>query len=161
MRYVHPEPLAEGRGDGVGGVYPAVSVDHVLRDLLSVDAVYGVPDVLARGDDEAEREQDHHRDGVVETEHRGVDVHVGDLDEVLEATEDIQHLAGLLLLVAALTKLTLIHFEAFFSLALFSILFYYKNYYYYYFPSVVMLSAVLASTLTEESLFVPEKTHHL
>ena len=120
MRHVHPEPLAEGRGDGVGGVYPAVGVDHVLWDLLGVDTVYGVPDILTRGDNEAERQQDHHRDGVVEAEHRGVDVHVGDLDEVFEATEDIQHLAGRLLLVAALTKLTLIHLEAFFSRALLS-----------------------------------------
>ena len=33
-------------GDGVGGVYPAVGVDHVLGDVVGVDAVDGVAHVL-------------------------------------------------------------------------------------------------------------------
>lgn len=86
---------------------PTVSVDHVLRDFLGVDTIDGVSDVLAGCDDETEGEEDHHRNGVVETEHGGVDVDVGDFDEVLEAAEDIQHLAGFF--GAALNKLTFMH----------------------------------------------------
>ena len=65
-RVSHLEPglFPECAGDGVGGVDPAVSVDHVLamsrvmikgdvwahlRDVIGVDAVYGVTHVLRGG----------------------------------------------------------------------------------------------------------------
>lgn len=94
MRYVHTKLLIKRRRDGVRGMDPAVRVDDILGYLLGVDAVYRVADVLAGRHDQTEGEEDHHRDGVVETEDRGVDVYVGDFDEVLEASEDIQHLGG-------------------------------------------------------------------
>ena len=33
-------PLPESAGYGVGGVYPAVGVQHILGDVLGVDAVF-------------------------------------------------------------------------------------------------------------------------
>ena len=33
-------PLPESAGNGVGGVYPAVGVQHILGDVLGVDAVF-------------------------------------------------------------------------------------------------------------------------
>ena len=42
-------PLPESAGYGVGGVYPAVGVDHVLGDVVGVDAVDGVTHVLRGG----------------------------------------------------------------------------------------------------------------
>ena len=43
-------------GDGVGGVYPAVGVDHVLGDVVGVDAVDGVTHVLRGGHHDGEGE---------------------------------------------------------------------------------------------------------
>lgn len=48
VRYDHTNLLLECRLDGVRRVDPAVSVEHVLRYILSVNAVNGVPDVLSR-----------------------------------------------------------------------------------------------------------------
>ena len=62
-----------------------------LRNVLGVDAVNGVANVLPRRHDEREGEQAHHREGVVQPEYRAVDVDVADLDQVLEAAEDVQH----------------------------------------------------------------------
>ena len=62
-----------------------------LRNVLGVDAVDGVAHVLPRRHDEREGEQAHHREGVVQPEYRAVDVDVADLDQVLEAAEDVQH----------------------------------------------------------------------
>lgn len=72
-------------------MYPAEGVEHVLGDVLGVDAVDGVAHVLAGRHDEAERDQDHDGDAIVQSEHGRVDVDVADLDEVLEAPEDVEH----------------------------------------------------------------------
>ena len=56
-----------------------------------MDTVDGVAHVLPRRHDEREGEQGHHREGVVQPEYRAVDVDVADLDQVLEAAEDVQH----------------------------------------------------------------------
>ena len=61
-------PLPEGAGDGVGGVDPAVGVQHVLGNVLRVHAVYGVADVLPRGHDQAEGQEEGDRGAVVESE---------------------------------------------------------------------------------------------
>lgn len=91
MGHLEPDLLEVGTVDRVGGVDPAVGVEDVLGDILGVDAVDGVPDVLSRRHNEAEREQDHHRDAVVQPEDGRVDVDVADFDEVLEASEYVQH----------------------------------------------------------------------
>ncbi len=96
MRHVDAYPLPECAGDGVGGVDPAVRVEHVLWDVFGVDAVDGVAHVLPSGDDQGEGQQAHDREGVVEPEDGAVDVHVAHLDQVLQAAEDVQHLGGFL-----------------------------------------------------------------
>ena len=73
---------------------PAVSVENVLRNILGVDAVDGVADILSRGHNQAESQQYHHRDAVVQSEYRRVDVDVTDFDQVLETTEYVEHVGG-------------------------------------------------------------------
>jgi len=73
-------------------VYPAVRVQHVLGQILAVNAVDGVADVLAGGDDQRERYQQDDREAVVQAEHGAVDVDVRDLYEALQAAEYVQHL---------------------------------------------------------------------
>ncbi len=99
--HVDAYPLPEGTGYGVGGVDPAVRVEHVLWDLLGVDAVDGIAHVLTGGDNQGEgnQEADCHR--VVHPEDRRVYRDMADLDEALEASEHIQHLGFPLLLLLA------------------------------------------------------------
>jgi len=80
-----------GTVDRVGGVDPAVCIKDVLWDILGVDAVDRVADILSRRHNEAEGQQDHHRDGVVQPEDGRVDVDVADFDQVLETAEYVQH----------------------------------------------------------------------
>lgn len=79
---------------GERGVYPAERVEDILRDLLGVDAVYGVPHVLPGGHYEAERDQNGHCNGIVQSEDGRIDVDVADPDESLEPSENIQHLTS-------------------------------------------------------------------
>ena len=62
---------------------PAVGVEHVLGQILAVNAVDRIADVLARRHDQGERDQQDDRQAVVEPEYRGVDVDVRDLYEAL------------------------------------------------------------------------------
>lgn len=77
--------------DGVRGVYPTVSVEHVFRYVLGVHTVDRVADVLARGDNQAERGQQHHSQTVVHPEHGRVNVHVADFYQALQAPEHVKH----------------------------------------------------------------------
>lgn len=54
-------------GNGERGVDPAVGVHHVQRDLVH-DAVDGIADVLATGDEQREGDQDDYRRLVVQPE---------------------------------------------------------------------------------------------
>ena len=47
--HVDTDPLPEGAGDRVRGVDPAVRVQHVLRNVLSVNTVDGVAHILPVG----------------------------------------------------------------------------------------------------------------
>ena len=49
MSHIDPDPLPEGAGDGVGGVDPAVRVQHVLWNVLGVNTVDGVAHILPEG----------------------------------------------------------------------------------------------------------------
>ena len=49
MGHIDPDPLPEGAGDGVGGVDPAVRVQHVLWNVLGVNTVDGVAHILPEG----------------------------------------------------------------------------------------------------------------
>ncbi|GFV74936.1 hypothetical protein TNCV_1041741 [Trichonephila clavipes] len=80
-----------GRRYGVCGVYPAVGVDYVRRNVRSVDAVDGIPHVLLGGHHNAKGEQHQHGKRVVQSEHFIVDVGSGHLHEALEAAKNIQH----------------------------------------------------------------------
>ncbi len=50
--HINSYPLPEGTGNGVGGVDPTVSVEHILGDLLCVNAVDGISHILPGGDNE-------------------------------------------------------------------------------------------------------------
>jgi len=91
MRDFEADLLEVGAVDGVGRVDPAVGVEDVLGDILGVDAVDGVADVLSRRHDETERQQNHHRDAVVQPEDGRVYVDVADFDEILQTPEYVQH----------------------------------------------------------------------
>lgn len=91
MGHFEADLFEVGAVDGVGRMDPAVGVKDVLGDILGVDAVDGVADVLSRRDDETERQQDHHRDAVVQPEDGRVYVDVADFDEILQTPEYVQH----------------------------------------------------------------------
>ena len=58
---------------------------------LGVDAVYGVPHILAGGDNQAECQQTNDGEGVVQSEDGRVNVHVADLDQGLQPPEYVNH----------------------------------------------------------------------
>ena len=76
---------------GVSRMDPAIGVEDVLGDILGVDAIDGVADVLSRRHDETERQQNHHRDAIVQPEDGRVYVDVADFDEILQTPEYVQH----------------------------------------------------------------------
>ena len=84
-------PLPESAGYGVGGVYPAVGVQHILGNVLGVDTVYGVPDVLPGGHDKREGEEKSDSSTVVEPEDARVYGGVMGLDKALESSEYLEH----------------------------------------------------------------------
>ena len=89
--HVHTDPLPEGTFHRVRGMNPAVSVEHVLWYIFRVNTIDGVADVLARGHDQAERDQHHNCERVMEAKHGRIYVDVADLYEILEAAENVQH----------------------------------------------------------------------
>ena len=62
-----------------------------LRNILGMNAVYGVAHVLPRGHQEAEGEAGHDGDGVVQPEDARVDLDVGELHEALQPPQQVQH----------------------------------------------------------------------
>ncbi len=80
MCHVEPDPLPEGTGYRVRGVDPAEGVEHLLRDVFCVDAVYWVADVLFCRHNEREGKHARRCHGVVQSEHPRVDVDVGDTE---------------------------------------------------------------------------------
>lgn len=84
--------LLVGGGNGVGAVYPAVGVEHVLGQILAVYAVDRIADVLAGRHYQRERDQQDYRKAVVETKDGRVDVDVRYFNEALQAAEYVQHL---------------------------------------------------------------------
>ena len=89
VRHLHAHLLAEEALERVGGVDPAVGVQHILGDVLGVDAVYGVADVLARRHDQTERDQQDHRYRVVQPKYRRVDVYIVHFNEILQSTKNV------------------------------------------------------------------------
>ena len=87
MRNIHPNSLPVGRAESVGGVDPAVGVQHILGDVLGVDAVDGVAHVLPGGDKEREGEASHHRDRVMKPEDARVDLDMGKLHQTLQSAK--------------------------------------------------------------------------
>ena len=74
MGDVHPNPLPVSGAQGVRGVDPAVSVEHLFGYFLGMNTHDGSTDVLARGHDEREGQEDHHRHAVMQPEHATVRV---------------------------------------------------------------------------------------
>ena len=72
--HVDAHPLPVGGAEGVGGVDPAVGVQHLLGDVPGVNAHDRSPHVLAAGDDECEGEEDDGGDLVVQAEHASIGV---------------------------------------------------------------------------------------
>lgn len=75
------------------GVDPTVGVHHSQRNLVH-DAVDRVTDILTRGDQQREGDQDDHRGLVVHPKHIVVDAHLVDLQQALDGPKDIKHLGG-------------------------------------------------------------------
>ena len=65
VRHVNAYPFPMGGREGVGGMDPAVGVEHVFGYFFGVHAHDGGTDVLAGGDDEREGQKGHHRHPVV------------------------------------------------------------------------------------------------
>lgn len=80
------------RGYRVRAVYPAVSVENVLGQVLAVYTIDGIADVLAGCDDQGERYQQDHSQAVMQAEDGAVDVDVRDFYETLQTAKYVQHL---------------------------------------------------------------------
>ena len=100
MSNINTNPLPESAGYGVGGVYPAVGVEHILGDVLGVNTVYGVPDILPGCHDKREGEEEGDRRAVVEPEDARVYGGVMGLDKALESSEYLEHGGGSVLCLA-------------------------------------------------------------
>ena len=90
--YIESYALPKGTRDSVGGVYPTIGIEDVLRNVFGMDAVDGVAHVLLGRHDEGEGEHDGRRHTVVEAEHPRVYVHVGDTQQPAKLAKDVQHL---------------------------------------------------------------------
>lgn len=62
---------------------PAVRVEHILRYVFGVNAVYGIANVLSGGDDQTEGGQHKHCDTVMESKNRRIYVQMADFDQIL------------------------------------------------------------------------------
>ena len=60
-----PDVQGERPGYRVGRMNPAVEVKDVVRNVIGVDAIDGVADILASGDDNRKGEEDHRADAPV------------------------------------------------------------------------------------------------
>lgn len=89
VRHLHAHLLVEETLQRVRGMDPAIRVQHILGDVLRVNAVYGVSDVLARRHDETERDQQDHRYRVVQAKNRRVDVYIVHFNEILQSTKNV------------------------------------------------------------------------
>lgn len=83
------------RCDRVRAVDPAIRVQHVLGQILTVNAIDRIANVLPGSDDQRERDEKDDRETVVQPEHSCVDVHVRDLDQAFQASEYVQHFGWL------------------------------------------------------------------
>lgn len=73
-------------------MYPAVSVENVLGQVLAVYTIDGIADVLAGCDDQGERYQQDHSQAVMQAEDGAVDMDVRDFYETLQTAKYVQHL---------------------------------------------------------------------
>lgn len=91
-RHLRAFSLVVRRNDRVRTVYPAIGVQHVLGQVLAVNAIDWIAHVLTSGDDQRERDQQDHGEAVVQAEYGAVDVYVRDLYKALQTTKYVQHL---------------------------------------------------------------------
>jgi hypothetical protein len=108
MSNVNSNAFPEGTGYGVRGVNPAVSIEHILGDVFCVNTINRISNILTCGHYQRKSQQAHHRKGVVQPEDGAVDVHMADLGQVLQTTEDIQHFGYLFFRLFFSRKTTLI-----------------------------------------------------
>lgn len=94
IRHLAADLLLEEALQRVRGMDPAVRVQHILRYVFRVHTVYRIAHVLASGHDQREGHEHHDRDRIVQPEHGRVYGNVTDFDEVLEAPENVQHVAA-------------------------------------------------------------------
>ena len=72
-------------------MYPAVGVQHILGDVLGVNAVYRIPNVLPGRHDQGEGEEEGDCGAIVEPENARVYSGVVGLDKPLESSEYLEH----------------------------------------------------------------------
>ncbi len=91
MSHINANAFPEGTGYGVGWMDPAVSIEHILWDVFTMNTINGVANILARC--HYKRESQHECDWywVVKTEDGRVNLDMFELEEALQATEHIQH----------------------------------------------------------------------
>ena len=91
MSNINTNPLPESTGDGVGGMDPAVCVQHILWDVFRVNTVYGVTNILASGCHYREGKEKCDCGRIMKPEDAGVYHHMLGLHEPLQPTEHVQH----------------------------------------------------------------------
>ena len=72
MGDIHPDSLPVGGAQSVGGVDPAVSVEHLFGHLPGVNTHDGGPHILARRHDKREGHEKHHSGLMVQPEHAAI-----------------------------------------------------------------------------------------
>ena len=104
MGHIDTNPLPECAGYRVGGVDPAVRVQHVLGNVFGVDTVYGVANILSGRHYQGECEEEGHCGSVVEAEYAGVDGDVVRLHQTFQSSEYFQHCPQQTLILVSLTQ---------------------------------------------------------
>lgn len=84
--------LPISRGYRVRAVYPAISVEDVLRQVLAVYAIDRIADVLAGGDDKGEGYQQDDGEAVMQAKDGAVYMYVRDFYKALETAKYVEHL---------------------------------------------------------------------
>lgn len=92
VRHFHASLLIKGTSNGISRMDPTKRVQNIFWKILRVNTINRVSHVLSRRHNQTKCYQHHNRDRVMQAKDGRVNMHMGYLNQVLQATKDIQHI---------------------------------------------------------------------
>jgi len=95
MGHIYTYPFPKGTWDGICGMNPAVCVEDIFRDVFGVNTINWIAHILSCSHNEREGKETHNCECVVQPKDSTVNMNMADLDQVLEASENVQHFGSI------------------------------------------------------------------